>query len=145
MIGGDHDPDHRGWLTLGLRGLAVAAGDAGAQVVVSGICQFDALEDPEDRPPSVVHTMLSGPRPAWLMPGPGERHSATGESQTRARSPRYVDNEASGWEVSGNPVAIRCYRADPRKWCHTLNTVDILVFPQSPGGGGGVPRWPARD
>jgi hypothetical protein len=25
-----------------------------------------------------------------------------------------------------------CYRADPRKWCHTLNTVDILVFPQSP-------------
>ena len=69
MIGGDHDPDHRSWLTLGPRGLAVAAGDAAAQVVVSGICQFDALEDPEDRPPSVVLTMLSGLRPGWLVPG----------------------------------------------------------------------------
>jgi len=71
MICGDHDPDHRSWLALGLTGLAVAAGDAGAQVVVSGICQFDALEDPEDRPPSVVFTMLSGLRPAWLILRPG--------------------------------------------------------------------------
>jgi len=71
MIGRDHDPDLGSWLILGLTGLAVAAGDAGAQVVVSGICQFDALEDPEDRPPSVVLTMLSGPRPARLIPGPG--------------------------------------------------------------------------
>ena len=71
MIGRDHDPDHRSWLSLGLTGLAVAPGDAGAQVVVSGICQFDALEDPEDRPPSVVFTMLSGLRPAWPVSGPG--------------------------------------------------------------------------
>jgi hypothetical protein len=71
MIGGDHDPDLGSWLTLGLTGLAVAAGDAAAQIVVSGICQFDALEDPEDRPPSVVPTMLSGLRPAWLIPGAG--------------------------------------------------------------------------
>ena len=71
MIGRDHDPDLGSWLTLGFTGLAVAAGDAGAQVVVSGICQFEALEDPEDRPPSVVFTMLSGLRPAWLIPGPG--------------------------------------------------------------------------
>jgi hypothetical protein len=80
MIGRDHDPDLGSWLILGLTGLAVAAGDAGAQVVVSGICQFEALEDPEDRPPDVVLTMLSGLRPAWLIPGRGQRYSATGES-----------------------------------------------------------------
>jgi hypothetical protein len=51
--------------------LTVTAGDAGAQVVVSGICQFDALEDPEDRPPSVVLTMLSALRLARLVPEPG--------------------------------------------------------------------------
>jgi hypothetical protein len=45
--------------------LPVAVGTApGAQVIVSGICQFNALEDPEDRPPSVLSTMLSGIRPA---------------------------------------------------------------------------------
>ena len=67
MISGDHDPDLGSWFILGLSGLAglaVAAGNAGAQVVVSGISQFDALDDPEDRPPSVVDTMLSGWRPA---------------------------------------------------------------------------------
>jgi hypothetical protein len=73
MISRDHDPDLGSRFALGLTGLAVtagntAAGNAGAQVVVSGICQFDALEDPEDRPPSVVDTMLSGMRPAWLIP-----------------------------------------------------------------------------
>ena len=62
MIGRDHDPDLGSWLILGLTGLAVAAGDAGAQIVVSGICQFDALEDPEDRPPSVVGTIVSAIR-----------------------------------------------------------------------------------
>jgi hypothetical protein len=56
MISGDHDPDLGSWFTLGLAGLAVAAS---AQVVVPDICQFGALEDPEDRPPSVVDTMLS--------------------------------------------------------------------------------------
>jgi hypothetical protein len=30
------------------------------QVVVPDICQLDALDYPEDRPPSVVNTMLSG-------------------------------------------------------------------------------------
>jgi hypothetical protein len=70
MISGDHDPDLGSRLTLGLAGLAVAAGNASAQVVVPDICQFGALEDPEDRPPSVVDTMLSGTRRAWLIPGP---------------------------------------------------------------------------
>jgi hypothetical protein len=54
--------------TLRFTRLPVAAGvTSGTQVVVSGvqvvvpnICQFDALENPEDRPPSVVDTMLSG-------------------------------------------------------------------------------------
>jgi hypothetical protein len=41
--------------------LPVAVGcAAGVQVIVSGVCQFDALEDPEDLPPSVLSTMLSG-------------------------------------------------------------------------------------
>jgi len=56
MISGYHDLDLRSCLAL----LPVAVGiAAGVQVIVSDICQFDALEDPEDRPPSVVGTMVS--------------------------------------------------------------------------------------
>jgi hypothetical protein len=68
MVGGYHDLYLGSRLTLGFTRLAVAAGItfaalvaiSGAQVVVPYICQFDALEDPEDRPPSVVDSMLSG-------------------------------------------------------------------------------------
>jgi hypothetical protein len=68
MISRNHDLHLRPWFALGpvfmlgiVLALPVAVGSApGAQVIVSGICQFDALEDPEDRPPSVLSTMLSG-------------------------------------------------------------------------------------
>jgi hypothetical protein len=65
MISGYHDLHLRPRFALGpVFALPVAVGSApGAQVIVSGICQFDALEDPEDRPPSVLSTMLSGIRP----------------------------------------------------------------------------------
>jgi hypothetical protein len=44
---------------------------AGVQVIVSDICQFDALEDPEDRPPSVLGTMVSAVRAVRGCPTPG--------------------------------------------------------------------------
>jgi len=63
MISGYHDLYLRPWFTLRVFALPVAIGSApGVQVVVSDICQFDALEDPEDRPPSVLNTILSGTR-----------------------------------------------------------------------------------
>jgi len=40
---------------------------------------------------------------------------------------------------------MRCYRADPRKWCHTLCALDILVSPQSPGEQGVVADDSADD
>jgi hypothetical protein len=59
MISGDHDLDLRSRFAL----VPVAVGiAAGVQVIVSDICQFDALEDPEDRPPSVLGTMVSAIR-----------------------------------------------------------------------------------
>jgi len=61
MISGYHDLYLRPWLSLRVFAVPVAIGIApGVQVVVSDICQVDALEDPEDRPPSVLSTMLSG-------------------------------------------------------------------------------------
>jgi hypothetical protein len=71
MIGGYHDLHLRSWFAFGFA-LPVAVGGApGAQVIVSDVCQFDALEDPEDRPPSVLSTMLSGIRPVrgWTVQG----------------------------------------------------------------------------
>jgi hypothetical protein len=44
---------------------------AGAQVIVSDICQFDALEDPGDRPPSVLATMVSAVRAVRGCPTSG--------------------------------------------------------------------------
>jgi hypothetical protein len=62
--------------------LPVAVGFAsGAQVVVTGICQFDALEDPEDCPPSVLESMLSGTGTT----GPSAAHPG-GQSSTRPPS-----------------------------------------------------------
>ena len=124
MIGRDHDPDLGSRFTLRLAGLAIAAGNASAQVVVPDICQFGALEDPEDRPPRVVDTMLSG-SPYRKVP---ESPMITSRMSTMiAVSP----------ELSGNRAAMCGYRADPRKCCHTASALDILVFPQSPG------RWMA--
>jgi hypothetical protein len=61
MISGYHDLYLRPWFALRVFALPVAVrGVPGVQVIVSDICQFDALEDPEDRPPSVLSTMLSG-------------------------------------------------------------------------------------
>ena len=60
MIGGYHDLHLRSRFAFRFL-LPVAVGcAAGVQVIVSDVCQFDALEDPEDLPPSVLSTMLSG-------------------------------------------------------------------------------------
>jgi hypothetical protein len=63
MIGGYHDLHLRSRFACGFLLPVAVGGGAGAQVIVSDVCQFDALEDPEDRPPSVLSTMLSGIRP----------------------------------------------------------------------------------
>jgi hypothetical protein len=56
MVSGYHDLDLRSCFALEPVAVGIAAG---VQVIVSDICQFDALEDPEDRPPSVLATMVS--------------------------------------------------------------------------------------
>jgi hypothetical protein len=64
MVSGYHDLYLGAWFTL----LPVAVWlAAGVQVIVPDVCQFDYLlvrviEDPEDRPPSVLATMVSAPR-----------------------------------------------------------------------------------
>jgi hypothetical protein len=64
MISGYHDLYLGPWFAL----LPVAVGTAaGVQVIVSDICQFDALEDPGDRPPSILATMVSAVRARWLI------------------------------------------------------------------------------
>jgi hypothetical protein len=68
MVSGYHDLHLRPRLALDpvfglgtIFALPAAIGSSpGAQVIVSGVCQFGALEDPEDCPPSVLSTMLSG-------------------------------------------------------------------------------------
>jgi hypothetical protein len=64
VVSGYHDLYLGPWFTL----LRVVVGTAaGVQVIVSDICQFDALEDPEDCPPSVLATMVSAVRVGWLI------------------------------------------------------------------------------
>jgi hypothetical protein len=68
MISGYHDLDLRSRFAL----VPVAVGiAAGVQVIVSDICQFDALEDPEDRPPSVLGTMVSAVQAVRGCPAAG--------------------------------------------------------------------------
>jgi hypothetical protein len=78
MIGRYHDLHLRSWFAFGFS-LPVAVGGApGIQVIVCDVCQFDALEDPEDRPPSVVSSMLSGIRAVRGESGQGRRRAAAG-------------------------------------------------------------------
>jgi hypothetical protein len=71
MIGRDHDLHLRSWFAFGFSLPVAVGGAAGVQVIVSDVCQFDALEDPEDRPPSVLSTMLSGITGVRGESGPG--------------------------------------------------------------------------
>jgi hypothetical protein len=68
MISGYHDLDLRSCFALVPFAVGIAAG---VQVIVSDICQFDALEDPEDRPPSVLGPMVSAVRAARGGPASG--------------------------------------------------------------------------
>ncbi len=106
MIRGDHDPDLGSWLTLGLAGLAVAAGNASAQVVVPDICQFGALDDPEDRPPSVVDSMLSGTHPAWLISGPQKSIQARPDPRASRDHSAYAGQKGHVGETLDNPIAM---------------------------------------
>jgi hypothetical protein len=105
MISGYHDLHDRPRFARGpVFAFPVAVGSAsGAQVIVSYICQFGALEDPEDRPPSVLSTMLSGIRPVRVVLSgvvlsgvvllPGAVLSGAGLSKAGCRS--------SGWPGEG--------------------------------------------
>jgi hypothetical protein len=68
MVSGYHDLDLRSCFALEPVAVGIAAG---VQVIVSDICQFDALEDPEDRPPSVVGTIVSAIRAVRGCPTSG--------------------------------------------------------------------------
>src|SRR4029079_530049 len=76
MTGGDHDLHLRSWFAFGFSLPVAVGGAAGVQVIVSDVCQFDALADPEDRPPSVLSTMLSGITGVRGESGPGPGRSS---------------------------------------------------------------------
>ena len=111
MISGYHDLHLRPRFALGpVFALPVAVGSApGAQVIVSDICQFDALEDPEDRPPSVLqHHVIRdqacpGPR------GPGRRCPGLGAAVIRvARRGTGRREGARGRAGRSGPRGRRC-------------------------------------
>ena len=79
--------------------------------------QFDALQGPEDRPPWVVPSMLSG------LAQPGGQVVGIGDDLAQPPG-------VGGWPVLlSNHHAIRCYGPEPGKWCRWSRAMDILSFP----------------